>query len=552
MVPPHDTLIVPADGARPEHRGRALCRALVPLVVALAVSTALAPPSGARAPTAATANDSAPGSTAALPPLSGRVVQTSMIRNGGFEKGGQGWVTVGRGGRISVGQRVGVGRSRALVLPVRRSRGTAITDSPNSARGVLAGDRYSVNAWVRGSRPGLTVRLIVSRIVSGRAVLTRTVGLRTTNRRWHRIQTTLTTPGNGGEVDVRVVSSPGPRGRVIVDNVHVTRSRTVTTLPVEVPSPAPKPAPSPTAGQCGSQGKFAPSCGALWGIYTLKGANPAASVTDLEAKVGRRFDITSRYHDFSTHPHLGTFPDTYEKQLGTTRTLFMSWQARVGSTKTNIKWAAIANGQYDSFINSAATRLKAWNRPVIIAFDAEFDNLTSIKGPVADYVRAYRRIVDTFRAKGVTNVAWAWVPTGYLGAGNDARTWAGYPGHSYVDWVGYDPYNFYRCNGTAWKTFERTISPAYNWFKSKGLGGKPFLLSEYGTQYDAGNPAASTRWYSDIPGVLERYPNLKALIRFDAEGVINSGARCNLWLDNGPGMLSAFSSAGRRPVVGYK
>ena len=268
--------------------------------------------------------------------------------------------------------------------------------------------------------------------------------------------------------------------------------------------------------------------------------------------MGRKFDLTSRYHDFSTHSSLGLFPDSYEKKLGADRTLFMSWQARVGSTKTNIKWADIANGSYDSYITSAATRLKAWNKPVIIAFDAEFDNLTSIKGPVTDYVAAYRRIVDTFRDYGVTNVAWAWVPTGYMGAGNDARTWAGYPGDSYVDWVGYDPYNFYKCTGANWKTFEQTISPAYNWFKSKGLDKKPFLISEYGTQYDPNNAAASTKFYDDIPGVLKRYPNLKALIRFDADGVVNSGAHCNLWIDNGPGMFSAFAAAGQNAILGFK
>jgi beta-mannanase len=286
-------------------------------------------------------------------------------------------------------------------------------------------------------------------------------------------------------------------------------------------------------------------------VYTLQGTSPVTAVTDLESEVGRRFDLTLRYHDFSTHPTLGVFPDASERTLGTNRTLFMSWQARVGSTNTNLKWADIANGSYDSFITSAATRLKAWNRPVIIAFDAEFDNLTSLKGPVSDYVLAYRRIVDMFRAAGVTNVAWAWVPTGYLGAGNDARTLAGYPGDSYVDWVGYDPYNFYKCNNASWKTFEQTIAPTYNWFVSKGLGKKPFLLSEYGTQYDSANPSASTQWYADIPGVLQRYPNLKGLIRFDADGVVNSGAHCNMWIDNGPGMKTAFANAGHSPITGY-
>ena len=231
--------------------------------------------------------------------------------------------------------------------------------------------------------------------------------------------------------------------------------------------------------------------------------------------------------------------------LGTDRTLFISWQARIGTSNTHLKWADIADGKHDNIINTAITRMKDWNRPVIIAFDPEFDNLVKQKGPVADYVRAYRRITEMFRRAAVTNVAWAWVPTGFLGEGNDARTLAGYPGDAYVDWVGYDPYNFFRCSNAGWKTFEQTISPTYQWLVNQGLDNKPFVLSEYGTQYDVDNPAASTQWYADIPGVLKRYPNLKSLIRFDADGVVNSGARCSLWIDNGPGMKEAFAAAGR-------
>jgi hypothetical protein len=304
----------------------------------------------------------------------------------------------------------------------------------------------------------------------------------------------------------------------------------------------------PPAPTC-ERARFAPACGsALWGIYTLQGATPATAVTDLEAKVGRKFDLTARYHDFSEHPELGIFPDASERELGKDRTLLMSWQARDGVSNTDLKWADVADGTYDSYIHSAATRLKAWRRPVIIAFDAEFDKLTDSKGPVKDYVRAYRHIVNTFRRDGVKNVAWAWVPTGYLRGDNPVRTFAGYPGDAYVDWIGFDPFNFFGCNATPWMTFEQKIKPMYDWLLWKGLGNKPFLLSEYGTQYDADHPARSTRWYSEIPGVVARYPNLRGLVRFDAEGVISSGAQCDLWLDNGPGMLEAFARAGHAAV----
>lgn len=300
---------------------------------------------------------------------------------------------------------------------------------------------------------------------------------------------------------------------------------------------------------CGAQGKYAPACGALWGVYTLQRGSTETAVTNLESLVGRKFDITQRYHDFSSTPVQGTFPDAAERNLAAGGRLpFIAWQARVSSSNTSLKYADIASGRYDAaYVVTAADRVKAYGKPIFISFEPEFDTQKS-RGTPAQYVAAYRHIHDVFRSKGVTNVAWVWQTSGYLGAGNDAYIWSGYPGDAYVDWVGWDPYNFYRCNNSAWKPFERAVQGTYDWLVSKGLGDKPFLLGEYGTQYDPGNPTLSTGWHRDIPAVAKKYPNLKAMMRFDANGFFGSNT-CNLYIDNGPGMLSSFAAAGKDPYL---
>lgn len=318
--------------------------------------------------------------------------------------------------------------------------------------------------------------------------------------------------------------------------------------PKPTTSPAPSPQPTTNPAACGAQAKLAPACGALWGVYTTQGANLTSAVTDLESKVDRKFDITLRYHDFSNHQHQGQFPDAAEQALGKDRTLLFAWQSRVSDTKTDIAWARIAKGEMDGFIDSAATRIKAYGQQVMIAFDPEFDNQKK-KGPIEDYVRAYQRIHDRFAAKGVTNVTWLWISTGYLGAGNDQHIMDGYPGDKYVDWIGYDPYNFYTCNGTGWSTFEQKVANPYKFFVSQGLGDKPQLLSEYGTSYDPANPTRATQWHKDIPAALKKYPNIKGLVRFNSSGVLSTGEKCSLHLDNGPGMLASFKQAGLDPYV---
>jgi Glycosyl hydrolase family 26 len=287
--------------------------------------------------------------------------------------------------------------------------------------------------------------------------------------------------------------------------------------------------------------RLAPNCGALWGIYTLQGGDPTSSVTTLESRVGRRFDVTLRYHDFS-HSFPGQFPDQHEQKLGQDRVLFMSWQAQVYASQTGLKWRDIAAGRYGAeFVVPAAQRIKTYGKPLFIAFDAEFD-LRPDKGTPADYVAAYRHVHDVFREQGVTNVVWVWITTGYLGGGNADLIKAGYPGDRYADWVGYDPYNFYRCNGSAWETFEQTIADTYRWLMEQGFGDKPFFLSEYGTQYDPSDGARSTAWHRSIADTLTRYPNIKGLVRFDSQ-------TCGVQINSGPGMLEAFADAGRHPHV---
>ena len=329
--------------------------------------------------------------------------------------------------------------------------------------------------------------------------------------------------------------------------------------PAPPASPAPSPSPAPSASSspepegetCGAQGMLAPKCGALWGVYdTGDGDDLAAGVTDLEATVGRRFDMTMRYHDFSTHPQQGVFPDEAERELGQDRTLLFSWQARVSDTDTDIAWSRIARGELDGYIDSAADRIAAFGHDVMIAFDPEFDiEPNRDKGSMADYVAAYRRVHDRFAAKGVTNVAWAWVSSGYLGDGNDDRIMAAYPGDAYVDWVGYDPYNFYTCNGTPWTTFGDKIDQKYHFFTEGSLGTKPQILTEYGTSYNVSDPELAAQWHREIPAALKEHPNLKALVRFNAGGALGSGEPCQLQIDNGAGMLDSFRDAGLDPYV---
>jgi hypothetical protein len=284
----------------------------------------------------------------------------------------------------------------------------------------------------------------------------------------------------------------------------------------------------------------------LWGAYLpyTAGVSYTSEVTGLESQAGRPFDIEYRYHDFSGSGSNGAFPDASELQLaGSGHVLFADWTPRVFSTGTRLQWADVAAGNYDAtVIDPEAQRIKNYGKPMMLSFDHEMDAQVGISGTAAQYVAAYRHIHDEFARLGVTNVIWVWTTTGW--SGNFSMFNSLYPGNAYVDWIGYDPYNFATCHSTSWKTFAQTIDPMYQWLETNGYGTKPFILPEYGSVPDPNNPNAEADWYSQIPAALATHPNIKALLSWDSQ--VGS---CDTRMSSAPGATAAFATAGQSSQV---
>jgi len=143
----------------------------------------------------------------------------------------------------------------------------------------------------------------------------------------------------------------------------------------------------------------------------------------------------------------------------------------------------IASGSLDDYIRQYAHDVKRYGQPLFIRLIcAEFngtwnpwcspkanDNLTT-----ADFVNAWRRVVDIFREQGVTNVAWLWnldtpqPPGSGYDWGWDPNWQAYYPGDAYVDWVGADVYPIAQ---PEW------LDPVYSFATAHK---KPLFIGEFG------------------------------------------------------------------------
>ncbi|WP_059009417.1 glycoside hydrolase family 26 protein [Streptomyces specialis] len=312
-------------------------------------------------------------------------------------------------------------------------------------------------------------------------------------------------------------------------------------------STLPAPAAEPAAA-CPLDENLVPECGLLWGIYTTaaeRGDDLQATITSIESDIGRTFDIVHRYHDFSGTGASGVFPDEQEQRLAADgdRLLLLNWTTRVHGEDERARWSDVADGAYDDeIVRPAAQRLKEWDQPVFLAFDHEAEGKRDAdQGDGADYVRAWRHIHDVFEEEGVDNVTWVWVSVGWLGHEDVIEEF--YPGDAYVDWIGYDPFNYYDCRDNDWRTPGETIGPWYEWLMDNGFSDKPVMLAEYGTVADPENDQAQAQWYRNLVPALTKYPNIRAVSVFDTFKV------CDTRVSHKPGVLDAWGDAGRDPYI---
>lgn len=171
--------------------------------------------------------------------------------------------------------------------------------------------------------------------------------------------------------------------------------------------------------------------------------------------------------------------------------------AKMVNMKATTSWRNVANATsgstYDHIVRWART-LKGRPGPILFAFHHEPEAKTNLSyGTATDYIAAYRRVVDIFRQQGVANVEHTWQMTSwaFTVSSSDRRSapkW--YPGSSYVDNVGTDPYNWYNCptNPNPWTDLKPVMDDSLAFARAYG---KRLVVAEFGSQAD---PARRAQW----------------------------------------------------------
>jgi len=177
----------------------------------------------------------------------------------------------------------------------------------------------------------------------------------------------------------------------------------------------------------------------------------------------------------------------------------------------DVSLAAIASGQYDSYLSGYAEAVRSYGHPVVLSFGHEMNGhwypwaYTHTSPGV--FVAAWRHIVTLFRELGARNVTWLWTVNIIVTSGNIPSPGPWWPGSSYVTWVGIDGY-YYKPSWTFAPLFGPTIKIVYSLSRLP----IPILISEVGAPR-ADQPAKIADLFAGI-----RAYGLLGFVWFDADG----------------------------------
>jgi Glycosyl hydrolase family 26 len=191
--------------------------------------------------------------------------------------------------------------------------------------------------------------------------------------------------------------------------------------------------------------------------------------------------------------------------------------------------AAIANGDYDAYLDSYARAVAQFGRQtrqgVIIGFAHEPNGSWYPWGAghasPREFIAAWRHIVTVFRAAGARNVTWLWtvnIIDRRLDIPSPARWW---PGSSYVTWVGIDGYYL----KPSWE-FAPLFGPTIKAIRRLTLD--PILISETAATPAAGKAAKIANLFAGVHAY-----GLLGFVWFDVN-------KTHDWRLAGPDVIAAY------------
>ncbi len=223
------------------------------------------------------------------------------------------------------------------------------------------------------------------------------------------------------------------------------------------------------------------------------------------------------------------------------------WEPWYWGDKDKVKLKDIIAGKWDNYIRSWAKGVKEFGHPIFLRVGHEFNIegypwgiVNNDKNPEI-YIKAFRHVVDIFKREGAKNARFVWAPMNYSFPDEPWNDWVkAYPGDDYVDWIGFDGYNWGKAQSWSdWQVLKYLFRDQARRAR-KLWPSKPIMIAEFASTEQGGDKAA---WIRDIPGYLKTsMRDIDAIVWFDlkkeTDWRINSSERA----------MAAFREIMRDPI----
>ncbi len=212
--------------------------------------------------------------------------------------------------------------------------------------------------------------------------------------------------------------------------------------------------------------------------------------------------------------------------------------------------ASIARGDHDDVVRAWAEGAAAWGKTIYLRPMHEMNGDwyswgRGVNGNTPEqFVAAWRRIHDIFRAAGADNVVWVWSINVRYG---DNYPFADlYPGDAYVDWLGIDGYNW----GTdphlgrpRWQPLSDVFGATYRELTAL-VPSKPVMITETGSTEHGGDKGAwiNQGLLDDVPTL---FPRVEVVVWFN-----QADGPSDFRIDSSGPALAAFRAVFRSAMYG--
>ncbi|MDD5383068.1 MAG: sugar-binding protein [Candidatus Margulisbacteria bacterium] len=239
------------------------------------------------------------------------------------------------------------------------------------------------------------------------------------------------------------------------------------------------------------------------GVFREGAPKNMALIKQFETQAGKKPAMIMWYQDWAQE-----FPkEEAQNVAGYGAVPHIVWEPWYWSDHNKVKLQDIIDGKWDGYIRSWAKSVKEFGQPVFLRVGHEFNMegypwgiVNNDKDPDI-YIKAYRRIVDIFRKEGADNARWIWAPMNYSFPDESWNDWVkAYPGDNYVDWIGFDGYNWGTTQSWSdWQAlkylFRDQMRKAHKLWPNK-----PIMIAEFASTEQGGDKAA---WIKELPSYLK-------------------------------------------------